>query len=97
MGLMDKAKQLKQLNEMRVQAKKMQKALADEKVEVEESGIKVVLTGDMKIEEITIDGEEEKRVVNVLNKAMKKAQKLAAKKMQEMSGGLGGLLKGLGS
>jgi len=93
---MDKAKQLKQLNEMRAQAKRMQKALVDEKVEVEESGIKVVLTGDMKIEEIAIDGEEEKRVVNVLNKAMKKAQKLAAKKMQEMSGGLEGLLKGLG-
>jgi len=37
------------------------------------------------------------RVVNALNKALKKSQEIAAKKMQEMSGGLSGLLKGLGN
>ena len=47
-------------------------------------------------EELTIDGSPNMRVVNALNKALKKSQELAAKKMQEMGGGLSGLLKGLG-
>lgn len=96
MSLLDKAKQLKQLNEMRVQAKRLQKQLAEEKMEVEEDEVKVVISGDQKIQLLEIDGTEEKRIVDVLNKALKKSQEMAAKKMQEMSGGLMGMLKGMG-
>lgn len=96
MSLLDKAKQLKQLKEMRDQAKRMQKQLAEEKVEVEEDGVKVVISGDQKIQLLEIDGTQEGRIVDVLNKALKKSQEMAAKKMQEMSGGLSGLLKGMG-
>ena len=96
MSIFDKAKQLGELKKMRDQAVKIQKQLAEEEVEIEEDGIKVIVSGDQKIQVFEIDGESEARVVNVLNKALKKSQKVAAKKMQEMSGGLSGLLKGMG-
>jgi len=95
-SIFDKAKQLGELKKMRDQAVKIQKQLAEEEVEIEEDGIKVIVSGDQKIQVFEIDGESEARVVNVLNKALKKSQKVAAKKMQEMSGGLSGLLKGMG-
>jgi len=41
---------------------------------------------------LEIDGVQEERIKDVLNKALKKSQKAAAQKMQEMSGGLGGML-----
>lgn len=88
----DKLKQLGELKKMRDQAMQIQQALAQEKIEVEEQGIKVVMTGDQRVEEITIDGQGQNRLVEVLNKAIKRSQEVAAQKLQEMSGGLGGLL-----
>ena len=90
--MFDKVKQLGELKKMRDQAMQMQKALAQEKIEVEEQGIRIVMTGDQKIETIEIDGESQFKLVDVLNKAIKKSQEVAARKLQEMSGGLGGLL-----
>lgn len=81
-----------QLKKMRDQAVQMQKQLQQEKIEVEESGVKVVMTGDQKVESIMIDGEYQERLVDVINKAVKKSQKVAAKKLQEMSGGLRGMM-----
>ncbi len=86
--------QVGQLKKIRDQAVQMQKQLQAEVIEVEEGGIRVVLTGDQKIETITIDGKYEERLVKVLNDAIKKSQQVAAKKLQEMSGGLKGLLGG---
>lgn len=97
MGLFDKVKQVGELKKMRDQALAIQKQLAAESVEVNENGVRLVITGDMKIRELEIDGAPNKRVLDVVNKGLKKAQEMAAKKMQEMSGGLGGLLKGLGN
>lgn len=77
---------------MRDQAMEMQKALAQEKIEMEEQGIRVVMTGDQQVKEIEIEGEAQHRLVDVLNKAIKKSQEVAARKLQEMGGGLGGLL-----
>lgn len=91
----DKFKQLGELKKMRDQAVQMQKQLQQEKIEVEEDGILVVMTGDQKVEQIVIDGEQQSRLVDVLNKAVKKSQKVAAKKLQEMSGGLKGLMGGM--
>ena len=90
--MFDKVKQLGELKKMRDQAMQMQKALAQESIEVEEQGIKIVMTGDQQVKEIKIEGEDQDRLVEVLNKAIKKSQEVAARKLQEMSGGLGGLL-----
>jgi len=92
--LFDKFKQLGQLKKMRDQALKIQKQLAQEKVEVSENGVRVVVAGDQKIKILEIDGSDNSRAVEVLNKAIKKSQQLAAKKLQSMSGGLTGLLQG---
>ncbi len=98
--MFDKFKQLgaqaTQLKNIRDQAVAMQKQLQAEVIEVEENGIRVVMTGDQKVETVTIDGKYEERLVNILNQAIKKSQQVAAKKLQEMSGGLKGLLGGMG-
>lgn len=84
-----KVKQLGELNKLRSQAMRLKKALSFEEVTVEESGVKVRITGDQKVKEVFVSGEPNKALVNVLNKAIKKSQKMAAKKMQSMEGGLG--------
>ncbi|TSC54104.1 MAG: Uncharacterized protein LiPW31_237 [Microgenomates group bacterium LiPW_31] len=81
-----------ELKKMRDQAMAIQRQLAAEEVVVEENGIKIVMTGDQKIKTLEIDGESQGRLIDVLNKAIKKSQEVAAKKLQEMSGGLSGLL-----
>ncbi len=96
MSVFDKVKQMGELKKMRDQAMALQKQLAAIKTEVTEDGVTVIVTGDQKIEELIVDGSPNMRVVNALNKALKKSQELAAKKMQDMSGGLSGLLKGMG-
>lgn len=74
----------------------MQKALAQEFVTVEKNGIKVVMSGDQKVQKVEIDGERNDNVAEAVNEAVKESQKVAAKKIQEMGGGLQGLLGGLG-
>ncbi len=92
--MFQKLQQLKELKQMRDRAMAMQKALAQEFINVEEKGIKVVMSGDQKVHKIEIDGDENRDLVNALNKALKESQKVAAKKLQEMGGGLRGLLGG---
>ncbi len=82
------------LKSMRDQAVAMQKALAAEEVTVERNGVKVVMSGDQKIKELVIDGQEDWRITEALTEAIKKSQEIAAKKLTEMSGGLQGLLGG---
>lgn len=82
--MFDKAKML-------AKAFQLKKAVEAEVVELEENGVKVVVTGDQKVKTLVINGMENKVVVEVLNKAMKKSQEAAAKKMKEM-GGLEGLI-----
>ncbi len=97
MGMFDKIKQVGELKKMRDEAMKMQKMLAGMSVVVNENGIELEMTGDQKIKSLKINGAPNKNLEDAFNKAIKKSQKLAAKKMQEMSGGLGGLMKGLGA
>lgn len=94
--MFDKLKQLGELKKMRDQAVKIQKQLAQEQIEMNEDGVRVVISGDQKIQQLQIDGMENQKVVEVLNRALKKSQEVAAKRLQEMSGGLSGLLGGLG-
>jgi DNA-binding protein YbaB len=59
---------------------------------MDESGISIKVSGDQKIKFLSINGSENKILVEVINKAMKKSQENAAKKMQDL-GGLEGLMK----
>ena len=90
--MFNKIKQLGELKKMRDQAVTLQKALAQETIELEEKGVRVIMSGDQKVQSLEIDGVQEERIKDVLNKALKKSQKVAAQKMQEMSGGLSGMM-----
>ena len=85
-------KNISDLKAMRDQALEIQRALAAEVITVEKNGIKVVITGDQKVQTLEVDGTTDNRVLETINEAIKKSQEVAAKKLQEMSGGLGGLL-----
>lgn len=89
-------KALGNLNQLRQQAQKMQQELSAEEIKVEEGDIVVVISGDQKIKHFSVQGISSDDAVKVLNKAITQSQQLAAKKLQSMSGGLGGLLGGMG-
>lgn len=94
--MFDKVKQGRELLKLRQQAKKLQSEL-EEISHVEEDGdIKVIVDGTQSLLGLEVDGEEQDKIVRVINKAMKEVQKKAAKKMMEQGGGLGGLLGGMG-
>jgi len=94
--MFDKFKQLGELNKMRQQASVLQKELEKIIQTLEKNGWSVSVTGDQKIRYIKKDGQDFSDLVDLINEAMKKVQKEAAKKMMEMGGGLSGLLGGLG-
>ena len=81
--MFDKAKML-------AQAFKLKKAVEEEIITLEENGIEIEVSGDQKVKKLKINGMENKVLVDVINKAMKKSQEVAAKKMKDM-GGLEGL------
>lgn len=81
--MFDKAKLL-------AKAFKIKKMIESEMTEVEESGIKIVVSGDQRVKFLSVNGDENRLLVDVINKAMKKSQENAARKMKE-SGGLEGL------
>lgn len=87
-------KALGDLNKLRQQAKKMQQELSAEEIRVEEGDIVVVISGDQKIKQFSVQGISSDEAVEVLNKAIKKSQEIAAKKLQSMTGGLGGMMGG---
>lgn len=89
-------KALGDLNQLRKQAKQMQQELAEEIITIEEGDIRVKIRGDQQFIELSVQGIQSEDVINVLNKAVKKSQELAAKKLQQMTGGLGGMLGGGG-
>lgn len=87
-------KGLGDLKKMRDQALTMQKALAQEQITVEQNGVRVIMTGDQRLIELVVDGQRDYRIANVIGEAIKKSQEIAAKKLTQMSGGIGGLLGG---
>lgn len=73
----------------------MQNALAQETVTVEKGGITVIMNGNMEITSISINEDLAKdslegMLTDCINEALKKTQRLMARKMQEM-GGIPGL------
>ena len=78
-------KGLGDMNKLRQQAMQMQQQLAQEQVVVEEGDVKVVITGDQRIVEFSVQGITSDMAVSALNKAIKKSQEMAAKKLQSMA------------
>lgn len=87
---------------MLMQAKKLQKQLANEVFEIEagDGAVKVEITGEQKIKKVTIDphaitlddiGQLERWIEDAVKEAISVSQKEAAKKMQPMMGQLGNL------
>lgn len=79
---------LKDLNEMRKQAAQMQSMLAQEKVEVENQGVTIVMNGKMEILDIKIQVDNQMSTDELaeamkkgFNEALKKVQRLMATKM----------------
>jgi nucleoid-associated protein EbfC len=96
---------LKQAQQMQAEMAKAQEQLKDETVEASAGGgmVKVTMTGDMQLREITIspdavDPEDvemlQDMVAAAVNEALRSAQELAANKMGGIAG-LGGGLPGL--
>lgn len=89
-------KALGDLNKLRQQAKKMQDELAAEVIRIEEGDIVVEITGAQEVKKVYVQGVTSQELIDVLNKAIKKSQEMAAQKLQSMTGGLGGMLGGGG-
>ncbi len=82
--MFDKLKQLKQL-------KGLKDSLSQEKAEVEKKGIKIIINGEMEIEEIHLNPdlnkeEQEEALKACINEAMKKVQMVVAKKISQTPG-----------
>ncbi len=89
-------KQAAEIKKLRDQANAIQKELAQIEVESEKGRVKVVMSGDMKVKSVEINGEEMKDAREAFNEAVDRAQKKSAQKMQQMGGGLQEMLAGLG-
>jgi len=73
------------LNKMRQQAVKMQQALQGKQIVVEKGEVRIVISGDQRILEFTVQGYSSQDAVDALNDAIKQSQKLAAEKLKEIA------------
>lgn len=89
-------KALGDINKLRKQAKQMQQDLSAEEITIERGDIVVVISGDQKIKQFSVQGITSDDAIDALNEAIKKSQEIAAKKLQSMMGESGGLGKMLG-
>lgn len=81
---------------LRSEAKKLQAELEQIKHTEEDGDMSVTVSGAQTILNIKINGEDQDRLMRLVNKALKEVQKKSARRMMEMGGGLGGLLGGMG-
>ena len=72
---MNPFKQAGEIKKLRDQANAIQKELAQIEVESEKGRVKVVMTGDMKVQSVQINGEEMKDAREAFNEAVDRAQK----------------------
>ena len=70
----------------------LQRKIAGHKTEIEEGGVKAVVTGDGKLKELYIGGENMNTAVKVINEAITKAQKYSAEEMKDSMGDLSKVL-----
>jgi DNA-binding protein YbaB len=83
--------QLGELKKMRDEAMAIQKQLKQEEVAIDKHGVHVRISGDQEIREIISNGKSDDDIKKAVNEAIKKSQEVAAKKLQSMAGGMGGL------
>ena len=88
--MFDKAK-------MAMQVFKMKREIEGQTYEYENGGIKIVVSGFMAMSEpnvkiLSINGVENKILVETINKGLKKATEASMKKMQELGKGLEGAI-----
>lgn len=99
---------LAQVQQMQQQMAQAQQALADETVTISAGGgaVSVVITGHQRVQSIVINPEllsaedvemVQDLLVTAVNMAIEQSQALAAKRMEGITGGLGGLGGGLDS
>jgi len=81
--MFDSLKQLGDLRQLQKQAKEIQQQLVNEEIEVEENGVRVIVSGEQRIKKLLFEKENVSPldVMKVINQALEKAQKLAAKKL----------------
>lgn len=100
MGLFGQAKDLYKLQK---QAKEIKKKLQNLQIEAEVRGVKVVITAEQEVVEVTISEEmlaPEKKtglqstLKEAFNKAIKKSQEVAAAEMKDLMGDMGMNLPG---
>lgn len=83
---------LKQMYELKRKADQVKKELEAEVIEVETGGVKIRVNGAQKVQKIELPEDiNPDKLKDAINKAMDEAQKVAAKKMQGMMGGMEGL------
>ncbi|HJZ05981.1 hypothetical protein A2634_01260 [Candidatus Amesbacteria bacterium RIFCSPHIGHO2_01_FULL_48_32] len=87
MGIGDAFGKLGDINKLRQQAMQMQKNLSGQVITVEENGVYIEISGDQRILKLSIQGMENPVLNDVLNKAIRKSQELAAKELMNVSGG----------
>lgn len=87
-------KQIGEIKKMRDSAMQIQRELQGEEVIVDKNGVHIVISGDQKIKILEANGRSDNDIAEALNEAIKKSQEIAAKKLSQMGGGLGGLLGG---
>lgn len=88
--------QLGDIKKMRDQAMQLQKQLAVEEVSIQKNGVDIVINGNQKIQSLKSNGRADEAIKEAVNEAIKKSQAVAAKRLSSMSGGLKGLLGGMG-
>lgn len=103
MGMFDQAKDLYKLQK---QAKQIKKDLKNLHIEAESNGVVVTINGEMEVVDVKVPEEMmaaekredlQKALLEAFNKAIKKAQEIAAERMREMMGGMGLDLPGMPS
>jgi len=82
---------LKQFKDLRDQAKSVQSVLAKENISEEKNGVKISLNGNLEVMEVVLNEnlnkrDQEQAVKSCVNEAIKKAQRVMAKKLQDMGG-----------
>jgi DNA-binding YbaB/EbfC family protein len=91
--------QVGDMYKLQKEAKKIKKELSQIHIFAERDGIKVTVSGEQKVLSVEITNDEilanknklEKAIVEAINAATEKAQKIAAEKMKVIMGGMPGL------
>lgn len=87
--MIEKFNQMKELMELKKQADSMKKEMEKIHTKIYEGEYDVLIRGDQFIEEINKNGERQRDLEKLINKALKESQKDVAKKMKGQLSGLG--------